>query len=189
MYEITIWHYAEWPVNTECFLGWIYKQTIFCIYFTSTMVRFRYFIKQQLPPVRREVVKTWLYKLGRLWMSSANLTLTNSSVGTRRANVSYIIYDSIWDLTYTRTSISNDDIVKLTFQLDMYQPATSTQSKLLRKFFFSIVLSVCECAKLIFLLFFSVMRSMMTLEMVRGKFINMKIKWKLKMLILLLDGM
>lgn len=63
----------------------------------STMVRFRYFIKQQLPPVRREVVKTWLYKLGRLWMSSANLTLTNSSVGTRRAN------------------------------LDMYQPATSTQ--------------------------------------------------------------
>ncbi len=33
------------------------------------------------------------------------------------------------------------------------------------------------------------MRSMMTLEMVRGKFINLKIKWKFKMLILLLDGM
>ncbi len=155
MYEITIWHYAEWPVNTECFLGWIYKQTIFCIYFTSTMVRFRYFIKQQLPPVRREVVKTWLYKLGRLWMSSANLTLTNSSVGTRRANVSYIICDSIWDLTYTRTSISNDDIVKFSFQLDMYQPATSTQSKLLRKFFFNCFVNVWMCKTNFFTFLFS----------------------------------
>ncbi len=155
MYEITIWYYAEWSVNTECFLGWIYKQTIFCIYFTSTMVRFRYFIKQQLPPVRREVVKTWLYKLGRLWMSSANLTLTNSSVGTRRANVSYIIYDSIWDLTYTRTSISNDDIVKCTFQLDMYQPATSTQSKLLRKYFFNCFVNVWMCKTNLFTFLFS----------------------------------
>jgi len=58
------------------------------------MVRFRYFIKQQLPPVKRAVGKSWLYRLGRRWTSSANLTLTNSSVGTRRANVSDINCDS-----------------------------------------------------------------------------------------------
>lgn len=85
---MTLWSMKQNAEFTYCafFIEFISKQ--FGIYFTSTMVRFRYFIKQQLPPVRGAVGKTCLYRLGRLWTSSTNLTRTNSSVGTRRANVS-----------------------------------------------------------------------------------------------------